>query len=95
MEWTMDARVKLALMVRDRCMRIEEEGDIRDVVERRIYELLEPLGFQATKDWDIESISDVIIFRDSPTHLWFSAGQGKVVKISKEEAEKVMVLGIP
>jgi hypothetical protein len=35
-----------------------------------------------------------MLFKQSRTNLWFETAQARIVKISKKQAEKVMVLGI-
>ena len=108
MEWDAKTRRKLALLVHRKATSIQEEefhkarGNLRTYheilveVDKRILEVLAPLGFRrANKDWEHESHTDVMLFKDSPTTLWFATAQGRVVKISKEKAEKVLVLGFP
>jgi len=108
MEWPQSQRRKLGRMVKDKALAIQEEefkkakparltfGEILENVDRRILESLGPLGFQrANKDWEHEVHTDLMIFKQSETHLWFETAQARIVKISKEDALKVLVLGIP
>jgi hypothetical protein len=107
MEWPQSQRRKLARIVKTRSLTIQDEefrkargtlltyGDVLEEVDRRILEELAPLGFtRANKDWELETHSDLMIFKDSPTHLWFETAQARIVKISKEQAEKLLVLGM-
>jgi hypothetical protein len=107
MEWTQSHLTKLALIVKTRALTIQDEEfrkakgklltyhEILEEVDRRILEELAPLGFtRANKDWELETHSDLMIFKDSPTHLWFETAQARIVKISKEQAEKLLVLGM-
>jgi len=107
MEWTHSQRRKLARLVKTRCLAIQSEEfhkargtrttyeEILKEVDRRVTEELAPLGFtRANKDWEIEVHNDLMMFKDSPTHLWFDTAQARIVKISKEQAEKVLVLGM-
>jgi len=104
MKWTLETRRKLAKMVREKALAIQRcefskskpatFSKIVDLADKKVLELLAPLGFEkANKDWEHESNEDVMIFKPSKTHLWFTTIQGRVVKISKENAEKVLVLG--
>jgi hypothetical protein len=107
MEWPQSQRRKLARLVKTRCLAIQSEEfskakgtwttyeDVLDLVDRRVMEELAPLGFtRANKDWELEVHNDLMIFKDSPTHLWFETAQARIVKISKEQAEKLLVLGM-
>lgn len=100
MEWTRDIRHKLARHIRELSLKIQTEefskkGIFPDMVERtigRIMERLEPLGFEsANKDW----VHEDGLYKDSPTHLWFEIAQCRIVKIRKDLAEKLLVLGFP
>lgn len=74
------------------------------MVERtidRIMKRLEPLGFErADGDWEPEFRENLgmghtlNVYRDSPTHLWFETAQSRIVKIHKDHAVKVLVLGL-
>ena len=108
MEWTRDARLKLAREIRRISLAIQgEEFFVRtnfpEMVERtleRITKRLEPMGFEkADRDWEPEFHENLgmgytlNVYKDSPTHLWFETAQGRIVKISKDLAEKLLVLG--
>jgi len=108
MEWDIKTRRKLAHIVKRKALAIQEDefrnamksrltfGEIIDVVDRRILEVLGPLGFQrAEKDWEHESHEEIMIFKPSKTHLWFETAQGRIIKISKKRAEKIVILGLP
>jgi hypothetical protein len=108
MKWHAEQRRKLALMVRARALGIQEQefrdarlkrktfSEVIKTADSKVLGLLAPLGFKrAEKDWEVESNQDIMLFKPSDTHLWFTTIQGRVVKISKEQAEKVMVLGFP
>jgi hypothetical protein len=109
MEWPLETRRKLARLVMERALGIQEEEfkaarqsgatftRAVDLAYSRILDLLEPLGFErAGGDWRIESsMTTPVMFEQSDTNLWFDTIQGRVVRISKENAEKVLVLGIP
>lgn len=105
MKWTLETRRKLALMIKVRALGIQEEefkeakknlrsfSEVIRSADGKVLRLLAPLGFKrADKDWAIESNQDIMMFKPSDTHLWFSTIQGRVVTISKEKAEKVLVL---
>jgi AAA+ ATPase superfamily predicted ATPase len=107
MKWSPETRRKLAKMIRDRALGIQEQefkeakrtlktfSEVIKTADSKVLGLLAPLGFKrANKDWEIESNQDIMIFKPSETHLWFTTIQGRVVKISKEKAEKVLVLGM-
>lgn len=73
----------------------ETQNFNNDKTRKRIMEILEPLGF----DWAHDDYTEekrkpfsVVIYRDSPTHLWFATACD-VVKIEKEKAERLLVLG--
>lgn len=107
MDWPLETRKRLAKLVKDTSLRIlfDTQNDCTipnrthlDVLEwtnEKVLEFLEPLGFIRTKkDWRIEEYGGrVTLFRQSETHLWFETAQGGVVKITKEDAQKVLVLG--
>lgn len=106
MNWTRETRTKLARRIRILSLEIQDEefarpGSFPEKVENtieRIMERLEPLGFKrANKDWKSEGHEDLgfNLYQDSPTHLWFETAQARVVTISKEDAHKVLVLGLP
>lgn len=111
MEWTREIRRKLALKIRKISLEIQteefaKEGSFPEKVEKtigRIVERLEPLGFTKAKGFFQvefgEHIRDmnanIHVYRDSPTHLWFETAQSRIVTISKDDAEKVLVLGLP
>ncbi len=107
MNWDLETRRKLAKMVKEKALAIQDEEfmrakgsgrsfyDVVQDVDRRILEKLAPLGFRrANQDWKHESNTDVMLFKQSRTNLWFETAQARIVKISKKQAEKVMVLGI-
>lgn len=115
MKWSLETRKKLAKMIRDRALGIQEQefreakrtqaqmglgiktfSEVIKMADSKVLGILAPLGFKrADKDWEVESNQDIMMFKPSETHLWFTTIQGRVVKISKEEAEKILVLGIP
>lgn len=105
MEWDKDTRRRLAREIRrmSRDILIEEcrgPGNFQDMVERavgRIMEKLRPLGFEpANRDWLFdEEYKGENLYRDSPTHLWLETAQGRIVKIDKTQAERILVLGVP
>lgn len=110
MNWTRETRLKLARIIQELSLEIQREefsrkGIFPEMVEntiRRIMEALEPLGFEkANRDWShlnpeyLGGGHNLRIYRDSPTHLWFETAQCRIVKISKENAEKALVLGFP
>ncbi len=95
-------------MIRDRALGIQEQefkeakktgktfSEVIKMADSKVLGILAPLGFKrADKDWEVESNLDIMMFKPSETHLWFTTIQGRVVKIGKEEAEKILVLGIP
>lgn len=74
---------------------------VENTIER-IMEALGPLGFEkANRDWShlnpeyLGGGHNLRIYGDSTTHLWFETAQGRIVKVSKENAEKALVLGFP
>lgn len=106
MEWDIEKRRKLAGLVKNLSWRIQDEelknartrrlsfSEVIENTDRRVLERLEPLGFQrANRDWVHESGEEPTIFQQSATHLWFDTTQGRIVKVSKDDAEKVLVLG--
>ena len=107
--WTKETRLKLARKIRELSLEIQKEefakNNGRHFAEgventiKRIMEKLEPLGFEpANRDWTfLEEGVDTMenLYKDSPTHLWFETAQARIVKISKEDAEKLLVLGLP
>ena len=111
MEWTRETRRKLALKIRELSLEIQKEefakqGKFPEMVENtieRIMERLEPLGFtKATGRFQMEfgehirkMDANIHVYRDSETHLWFETAQSRIVTISKEDAEKLLVLGLP
>lgn len=111
MEWTRDTRRKIALTVRRLSLEIQEEelarrGKFPEMVENtieRIMQRLEPLGFKKANGWFQMDFGEYIkdmnanihVYRDSPTHLWLETAQARIVTISKEDAEKLLVLGLP
>lgn len=109
MRWTQELRVKLARMVKEKALAIQEDefnhsrkdlrtfGELVNEVDRRIIEAFEPLGFmRANKDWEHEVFyGDPPMFKPSRTTLWFDTVQGRIVKIRKKDAEKVLLLGFP
>lgn len=107
MEWPPEKLVKLARMVKEKCMSIQNGEfvakrtlrtyeDILEDIDQKIYERLGPLGFErADRDWQLDSDVEYPLYRQSRTHLWFDTAQGRVTRITKEQAEKVLVLGIP
>lgn len=107
MKWTVETRTKLARLIRDRALGIQEQefkdakkafktfSEVIRSADDKVLGLLAPLGFKrADRDWEVESNLDIVMFKPSDTHLWFTTIQARVVKISKEKAEKVLVLGI-
>lgn len=100
MNWTLENRRKLADRILELSHKIQSEefarpGDFPEKVEKtieRIMERLEPLGFTKAKGWFLQEGN---LYRDSPTHLWFETAQARIVTISKEKAEKLLVLGLP
>ena len=109
MEWTRDARLKLARRIRNLSLEIQKEEfstnngkHFAEGVEntiKRIMDKLTPLGFEpANKDWThLEDGVDIMenLYEDSPTHLWFETAQCRIVKIRKDLAHKLLVLGFP
>lgn len=106
MEWDRETKLKLARKIRKLSLEIQEDefggsrcGFVKLVENtmKRIMNKLEPLGFEpANRDWAfVEEDEGGKLYQDSPTHLWFETAQGRIVKISKENAEKLLVLGIP
>jgi hypothetical protein len=107
MNWDRQKREKLARMIAMKCLEIQNHcishvqitGEnwprILELTDERIMALLGPLGFErANKDWD-ESHEDVMLFKQSDTHLWFQTAQARIVRIEKTKAERVLVLGLP
>jgi len=110
MEWTRETRLKLAKMIREVSLEIQGEEffsrtNFPDMVERtigRIMKRLEPLGFEkADRDWEPEFHENLgmgytlNVYKDSQTHLWFETAQSRIVKIKKDLAHKLLVLGFP
>lgn len=102
MHWDLETRRKLARLVLALSTKIQMEElrrarnyrQVLDETDRRLTEILEPLGFKkANKDWIPEFGEDISMFQPSRTHLWFGTVQARVLKISKRDAEKVLVLG--
>lgn len=109
MNWTREVRLKLARRIRELSLEIQKEEFARhasgganfpETVENtieRIMERLAPLGFErANRDWTyLEEGVDAMenLYHDSPTHLWFETAQARIVKIRKEDAEKILILG--
>lgn len=102
MKWDLDTRRKMARLVRDLSSRIQGEEikkarnyrEVLDNTDRRLTEILKPLGFtKANRDWIPEFSEDISMFQPNRTHLWFGTVQSRVFKISKRDAEKVLVLG--
>jgi hypothetical protein len=104
MQWPKDKREKLARMLQARSEEIQHEilkgfdasFDKRlELFDEKILEFLRPLGFRVAKRWEVESHEGMVLFKQSPTHLWFGLSQGMVVSIRKDHAEKILVLGLP
>ena len=110
MEWNKENRLKLARNIRQLAIKIQEEEfskhtNFPDMVNKtiqRIMEKLQPLGFErANNDFNMDSGEHLgeghllHIYKESKTHLWFETAQCRIVKIRKELAEKVLILGIP
>jgi hypothetical protein len=102
MQWSKDKREKLARMIKARSEEIKQnnlgdsdEHSYTDKFDRNVLEFLKPLGFRRSHFWQIESNESILMLRESPTHLWFHTIDGLVVVISKEQAEKILVLGLP
>lgn len=109
MEWDLETRRKLAREIRRLSLEIQNEEfaknngkhfaeGIENTI-RRIMDKLAPLGFEpANKDWmSLEQGVNTMenLYQDSPTHLWFETAQCRVVKIRKDLAHKLLVLGFP
>jgi len=100
MQWPKDKREKLARLIKARSEEIKQDilGDSNsytDKFDKNVLEFLKPLGFIRSHWWQVESNDTILMLRQSPTHLWFHTIHGLVVKISKEQAEKILVLGLP
>lgn len=107
MNWDRQTRIRLARMISAKCQEIQNQcilesrltgnwPKILELTDERTMNLLEPLGFKrANKDWEHDALVAFVLFKQSDTHLWFETAQGRIVKIEKTKAERVLVLGLP
>lgn len=106
MRWTRSVRSRLARMVWERSVEIDNEirarcvGAFRYMGERdkRIPEYFEGIGFKraTASEWCYDaSYNHPALFKPGRSHLCFLICNQMVLKVHKDKAAKILVLGLP
>lgn len=106
MMWSREARRRLAKIVWDRSVEIDDLArarnlNLRDYISDRDREIpahFRRLGFEVvtTKDWVYDpSYNHPALFRQQGKHLHFLVCTQNVLKVHVDLAAKILVLGLP
>lgn len=106
MRWTRRARARLAKMIWERSVQIDNEvrsrsaGLLRYMGDRdsRIPDYFEALGFNRARadEWCFDpSYNHPPLFKPGRSHLFFLVCNQVVLKVHKDKAAKMLVLGLP
>lgn len=106
MRWNRDARRKLAKIIWERSLEIDKElrsvsrGLDAYMSERnyRIPAYFENLGFSvaAADEWVFDPSSNFPpLFKPKRKHLFFAVNSNTILKVDRELAAKILVLGLP
>lgn len=99
-----ELRLKLAVMIIDKSRKISRLAPIKNT-ELKIQKYFENLGFQRVYGgYDVEERlyyeKNEIVYKPEENHLYFQVtapltGKSTVMRIDKETAEKILVMGLP
>ena len=106
MRWDRKMRARLAMMIWEKSIQIDDElrascsnlHDYTDKRDRKIPRYFEGLGFRraTAEEWHYDpSYNHPALFRPGRSHLYFLIPTQAVMRIHKDIATKILVLGIP
>lgn len=100
----LDKSVSIALESQEPFHTLGDYNNLLERINKKILEYFVPLGFESADldepaeekvPWAEGTMSKPVMLRQSSTHLFFETCKRKVIKIEKEKAEKLVVLGLP
>lgn len=106
MIWNRKARARLAKVIWDKSTQIDNEvrasctnlHDYTDQRDRKIPGYFEGLGFRraTAEEWHYDpSYNHPALFKPGRSHLYFLICNQAVMRIHKDKAAKMLVLGLP